>query len=186
MGSHPEGFVNEDEVQDFADELDIAFVGVSGTLPRGKNSFVWAENPEQDYERVRDALKEVSDRVTVKSGAVITLGFSQGAQVGLEIAVRHSDEFAGSIVLSPGADRHLDRVQPSPLLAKRGFVVAYGAKEHAGNVMLGVQDDRWLRQAKAKVIHRPYPGMAEHSLPPDFADRFPEWVRFIQKTAAGK
>jgi len=72
----------------------------------------------------------VSDRVTIKKGQVVTLGFSQGAQVGLEVAVRHPEGYAGSIVLSPGATQHLEGVRPSPLLAPRGFVLTCGAGEH--------------------------------------------------------
>jgi predicted esterase len=180
LGSRPEDFVNSG-CQDFADELNIAFVGVSGTKARGPRSFVWAEDPEKDAKRLRDALAEVSERVTIKKGQVITLGFSQGAQVGLDVAVRYPEEYAGSIVLSPGAQSHLDDVKPSPLLARRGFVVSCGAKEHPGNVRLTAQDADWLRQAKAQVIHKAYPGVSAHTFPVDFEERFPEWVEFILK-----
>ena len=180
LGSRPEGFVNSD-CQTYADELHVAFVGVSGTKARGPRSFVWAEDPEKDAQRLRDALAEVSDRITVKKGQVITFGFSQGAQVGLDVVVRDPEEYAGSIVLSPGAEPHLDGVKPSPLLAKRGFVLCCGAKEHPGNVRLTATDANWLRQAKAQVIHKAYPGMTAHAFPDDFADRFPEWVKFILK-----
>jgi predicted esterase len=180
LGSRPEGFVNPD-CQVFADQLKIALVGVSGTRARGPRSFVWAENPEKDARRLRDALAEVSDRVTVKKGYVITFGFSQGAQVGLEVAVRHPEEYAGAIVLSPGAASHLEDVNPSPLLARRGFVLSCGAKEHPGNVQLTERDANWLRQAKARVLYKAYPGMSAHTFPRDFDERFPEWVGFILK-----
>lgn len=181
LGSRPEDFVNKG-CQEYADTLNIAFIGVSGTRPRGPRSFVWAEDPEKDAKRLHDALAEVSDRVTVKKGYVITFGFSQGAQVGLDVAVRQPDEYAGSIVLSPGARPHLDDVQPSPLLARRGFVLSCGAKEHPGNVQLTALDANWLRQANAHVIHKAYPNVSTHSFPSDFDARFPEWVKFILKT----
>jgi predicted esterase len=180
LGSRPEDFVNPGS-QRYADQLKVALVGVSGTNPRGPRSFVWAEDPEKDAKRLRDALAEVSDRVTVKKGHVITFGFSQGAQVGLEVAVRHPEEYAGAIVLSPGATPHLDAVKPSPLLARRGFVLACGANEAPGNVRLTALDADWLRRAGARVIHRPYPGMSAHTFPRDFDERFPEWVGFILK-----
>jgi predicted esterase len=166
----------------YADELNLAFIGVSGTKARGPRSFVWAEAVEENAKRIQQALAEVSDRMTVKEGHLIALGFSQGAQVGLEVAVRHPEDFAGSIVLSPGAESHLDDVKPSPLLAKRGYVVCCGAKEHPGNVRLTALDAAWLARAKAQVIHKEYPGVATHSFPPDFNKQFPEWVRFILKT----
>jgi predicted esterase len=180
LGSRPDDFVNSG-CQDLADRLNLAFIGVSGTKARGPRSFVWAEDPEKDARRIRDALAEVSDRVTVKKGHVITFGFSQGAQVGLDVAVRSPEEYAGSIVLSPGAEPHLDDVKPSPLLAWRAFVLCCGAKEHPGNVELTAQDAAWLRRAKAQVLHKAYPGVSAHAFPRDFNERFPEWVTFILK-----
>jgi predicted esterase len=179
LGSHPGDFVNAG-CRGYADELNVAFVGVSGTQSRGPRRYVWSEDPEQDAKRVREALAEVKDRVTIKPGHVITMGFSQGAQMGLEIAVRYPEEYAGAIVMSPGAQSHLNQAQVSPLLARRGFVVVCGAKEHPGNVKLTADAAAWLRAANAQVKHKPYPGMAAHSFPPDFDERFPEWVKFIE------
>jgi predicted esterase len=181
-GSRPDDFVNE-HCQMYADALNIAVVGVSGTLARGPETFVWSVDAERDAKHVHDALAGVSNRVTVKPGHVIALGFSQGAQVGLEIAVRNPQEFAGAIVLSPGAASHLHEVAtPSPLLARRAFVVACGAAEAPGNVRLKESDADWLRGVKAQVIEKEYAGVAEHAIPADFRARFPEWVRFIEQT----
>lgn len=182
LGSRPEAFINDD-CQEFADQMNVALIGVSGTKARGPRSFVWAEDAEKDAKRIGDALAEVSDRVTIKKGQVITLGFSQGAQIGLEVAVRYPEEFAGSIVLSPGAEPHLDELKPLPLLAKRGYVICCNAKEHPGNVQLTAMDANWLRRAKAQIIHKEYPGVSTHSFPKDFGERFPEWVKFILKAS---
>jgi predicted esterase len=181
LGSRPDDFTAGEGCQEFADELNVAVVGVSGTRPRGPRSYVWAEDPEKDAKRLRDALAEVSNRLTVKKGSAITFGFSQGAQVGLDVAVRYPEEYAGSIVLSPGAQPHLEGVRPSPLLARRGFVLSCGAKEYPGNVQLTADDADWLRRAGAQVIHKPYPGVSAHTFPKDFDERFPEWVKFILK-----
>jgi predicted esterase len=180
LGTHPGGFVNEG-CQAYADLLNIAIVGVSGTVARGPRVYVWSEDPEQDARRVRDALAEVKDRVTIKPGHVITMGFSQGGQMALEIAVRYPEEYAGAIVMSPGAQAHVQQVQPSPLLAGRGFVLVCGANEHPGNVKLTADDAAWLSAANARVKHTPYPGMTAHSFPPDFDERLPEWVKFIEE-----
>ncbi len=180
LGSSTDDFVGPG-CQDFASELKIAFVGVSGTVPRGPRTFVWSEDPARDAKRVDDALSEISDLVKIKPGHVITMGFSQGAQMGLEIAVRNPEKFAGAIVMSPGAKSSLAQAKPSPLLAKRGFVLTCGAKEHPGNVKLTADAAKWLQGANAKVQHKPYAGMAAHAFPPDFDARFGEWVRFIEK-----
>jgi predicted esterase len=178
--SRPEDLLGT-AAQVYADQMNVALIGVSGTKPRGPRSFVWAEDPAADAKRLGDALAEVADRVTVQEGRVITLGFSQGAQVGLEVAVRHPEVYAGSIVLSPGAKIRLKEAAPSPLLAKRGFVVSCGTKELRGYVELTALDAQWLEKAGAQVIHKPYPGVTAHDFPTDFPQRFPEWVRFILK-----
>ncbi len=180
MGGRPENFTNP-SAQQYADEMKVALIGVSGTKPRGPRSFVWAEDPEKDARRLQAALAEASDRLTVKKGQIITLGFSQGAQVGLEVAVRNPAEYAGSIVLSPGAEPSLGNLTPIPSLAGHGYVLSCGAQEHPGNVQLTALDAAWLRKAKAQVIHKPYPGVSAHSFPEDFDERFPEWVKFILK-----
>jgi predicted esterase len=180
LGSTPGDFVNPG-AQPYADKLNVALVGVSGTKARGPRSFVWAEKPDIDAKRLGEALAEVSDRVTIKKGHIVTFGFSQGAQVGLDVAVRDPKTYAGSIVLSPGAVPHLEGLTPSPLLAGRGFVVSCGAEEMRGNVRLTAEDADWLRTAKANVIHKAYPGEKAHAFPVDFNERFPEWVTFILK-----
>lgn len=178
LGSRPNDFVSEGS-QEYADRLNVALIGVSGSKARGPQSFVWAEDIEKDAKRIRAALAEVSNRVTIEKGKIITFGFSQGAQVGLEVAVRYPEEFAGSIVLSPGATSHLQSINPSPLLANRRFVISCGAQEHPGNVYLAENANDWLRKAKAQVNYKPYPGVSAHSFPADFDERFPEWVTFI-------
>jgi predicted esterase len=180
LGSRPDDFVNE-SCQGYADRLNIAFIGASGTKPRGPARYVWAEDLQRDAERIRNALTQVSDRVLIKKGQIITFGFSQGAQVGLEVAVQSPEEFAGSIVLSPGADPHLNLIPPSPLLADRRFVISLGAVEAPGNIWLASNANEWLRKARAQVIYKPYPGVATHSFPADFSERFPEWVNYILK-----
>src|SRR5205814_7617321 len=92
------------------------------------------------------------------------------------------ESFAGAIVLSPGTrgPSQLDKAFHSPLLRKRGFVLVCGAQEHPGNVQRTAQDAEWLRAVNARVLHKPYEGMSEHTFPADFAERLPEWIRFIE------
>lgn len=181
MGAEPEGFVKTGG-QDIADELKIAFLGVSATRSRGPHSFVWSTDPVQDAERIQEALKACADKLTPQPGRLIALGFSQGAQAGLEVAVRAPEQYAGAIVLSPGGyPSLLGKVKPSSLLARRGFVLCCGAQEHPATVAFTSQDAKWLQQSKAQVQHKAYPGMSAHSFPEDFYERFPEWVQFILK-----
>jgi pimeloyl-ACP methyl ester carboxylesterase len=187
--SRPDDFVNDD-CQAYANELNVAMIGVSATTAKGPRTFLWTEDFAKDAGRIRDALAEVSDRVTIAKGQVIILSFSQGAQLGFQLAVRNPEEYAGAIVLSPGiilsqpANPHLDDLKSSALLVRRGYVLCCNADEYPGTVRLTALDADWLRAAKAHMIHKAYPGVSAHALPPDFGERFPEWVRFILKVAS--
>jgi predicted esterase len=177
-GSRPDHFFGLD-TQELAEELKLPFVCVSGTLPTGPKAFVWAaDGTTADSKRVDSALAEASDRITAAPGKVITIGFSEGAQVALEVAARDPEKYAGGIGMSPGADFHLDRIDPSPELKERRFVVTIGGNEHPGNIMLARKDRDWFQKAGVPVQHLTFPGIG-HSLPRDFTDRLPKWVGYM-------
>jgi len=180
MGSNATSFVGR-AFQRHADALGVAFVGVSGTIPRGPHSFVWAQDSERNAARIAAALAEVADRLTVKQGAVVAFGFSQGAQAAAEVAVRYPEKYAGAIVLSPGGleDPKPSAFQPSPAHREQGYVVACGARELPGNVFLTSEYARLTGGMGARVRHKTYPGVSAHTFPPDFDKVLPEWIRFI-------
>ena len=122
----PEDFLGP-ETQVLADASGIPVIGVSGTVPLGPKSFVWAVDSTQDAKRIADALKTAADKVTIAPGKVIALGFSEGAQVGLDAAVRDSATFAGAIAISPAAEFKLENVTPPPKSGR--FVITMGTKE---------------------------------------------------------
>jgi predicted esterase len=180
MGDNPENFVGK-EYQEYADQLDVAFVGVSGTLPRGPKSFVWSPDHAKNAERIDAALKEVSNQLTVKEGQVVAFGFSQGAQAAAEVAARNPDKYAGAIIMSPGG---LGIPEAAVFKAhakarRQGFVAVCGAGEAPGNVALTAEYARLLKAMGARVRHKPYPGMNQHAFPPDYHDVLPDWIRFI-------
>jgi pimeloyl-ACP methyl ester carboxylesterase len=178
-GSNPDGLL--DDLQRSANELGMAIVGVSGTVPRGLHSFVWSEDPIKDAERVRIALKEVSDRLTVKPGQLVLFGFSQGAQMAFEVAFRFPDEFRGAIVISPGTSKSVDLagLVPGPKNQVQGFVCLCGAKELPGNVANTQQDYDFAKKAGSRIELRLQEGQERHSFPTDFAAKFAGWVRFV-------
>lgn len=180
VGASPDDFVNEG-LHDDANRMNAAILGVSGTLPRGSRSFSWSLDPVRDGRRVQEALAGIADRVTIRPGYVVLLGFSQGAQVALELAVRDPERYAGAIALSPSVHSRLREVTPSPLLPRRGFVVACGVLETERIVFLTSEAASWLRSVRAQVRHLPYDTISAHAFPPDFGARFPEWVQFVLK-----
>ncbi len=186
LGHRPDGFVNEVVYQSFADELNMAIVGVSGTVPTGRRCFVWSEDPRTDARHVRRALDDLSDRLTVKPGHVIAFGFSQGAQMGFEIAFQNPEEYLGAIVMSPGTTKRffrLNKLVPSPRNKRQAYVCLCGADEAPGNVAFTRNDAEFARKTGARVELKLYKGMDKHAFPPDFAESLVRWVRFIEGTA---
>lgn len=181
LGSMPDDFAGGDDYQQLANRLGAAVIGASGTRCLGKRIFCWSEDPDRDLARVKAALDEAKDRVTIRPGAVVLIGFSQGAQMAAELASRGPETFAGAIALCPGAKKGsmLSSIaKPSPLLAARTFVVIDGEAEDEGNLAMGIADAEWLTARGALVLRHLYPGMG-HSFPPDALDNFEIWTRLV-------
>ncbi len=179
LGASPDEPV--EGLQESANELGMAIVGVSGTVPRGLHAFVWSEDPGRDAEQIRLALKEISDRVTVKPGQVVTFGFSQGAQMAFEVAFRFPDEFRGSIVMSPGTNKNVDLagLVPGPKNRSQGFVFLCGAQEALGNVVITRADHGFATKAGSRVEMKLQEGQEQHAFPSDFGEKFVDRVRFV-------
>ena len=187
-GADPEGFVNKEAYQDLADELKMAIVGVSGTVPRGRRSYVWSENPVEDAAHIRRALAGLKDKLTVTPGQNVLFGFSQGAQMAFEVAFANPAEYAGAIVMSPGTTKRvtLRELSPGPANKKQAFVCTCGAQEQPGNVLYTRADAEFATKAGSRVELKLYDGVAEHRFPADFNDAFPGWVRFVRGKAPAK
>lgn len=172
-------FVN-DFYQPLADRLGLAFVGVSGSHPLGPRKFSWSEDREQDHRHVQKALESMHDKLTVRSGATLLFGFSQGAQMAFELAATHPESYRGALCLSPG------RLQKSELppggKPNRGqrYLLTAGAEEHPTTLASVDQDASWAKQAGVEVKVKLYPGVSEHAFPADFAEKLPDWLNWLQ------
>ena len=182
LGANPESFFNN-SYQPFADRLALAFVGVSGTVPCGRSSYVWAEDIVRDAERVRQALRDAADRHPVDRSRVTLLGFSQGAQMAFEIAMTYPETFSGAIVLSPGSKawRNLAGLRSDPFHRRQAYVFCCGENEHPRTVTTTRNDAESAEKIGAKTQLLITPGMRAHTFPPNSQDRLPEWIRFIEE-----
>jgi predicted Zn finger-like uncharacterized protein len=181
MGSSAAGFVDAATYQEIANQKHVAFLGVSGTLPRGPKSFVWSEDVTKDAARIDAALKEVSGRLTPKEGQLVLFGFSQGGMMSAEIAAKFPEKYAGALVMSPGGNSEPQRANFQKRSGGRtqSVVCVCGAGEHPGNVQMTQTYADLFRQAGARVIHKPYPNQNTHSFPPDFETELPSWIDFL-------
>lgn len=182
LGHRAQGFVDPAMYQPLADEMGVAFLAVSGTLPRGKHSFVWSEDLSRDLKRIDAALAEVADRITPAEGKVVLFGFSQGAMLAAELAARHPDRFAGAIVLSPGSQTDVQTAAenyPLEKMRRLGIVVVCGDGEHPQTIERTKHYTNFFTSVEARVWSKIYPGMNTHSLPPDYREKLPVWGKFI-------
>jgi predicted esterase len=186
MGHRPDGFIDSETYQEFADKLNMAVVGVSGTVPTGRNSYVWSEDPSADAAQIRKALDELAPRLTVKKGHLIAFGFSQGAEMGFEVAFQNPEDYRGAIVMSPGTSDNtarLKKLNRGPRNKNQGYVFLCGADEHPGNVAETKDGAGFAKKAGARVELKLYEGVKRHAFPPDFDHSFLRWVRFIEGEA---
>lgn len=177
-GSNPHELidpVDEDaECRLLADRFNIAFVGISGTISRGKKAYAWADDPVRDFERVQSAVAEVSKRLAIQPAGIVALGNGQGGRIALDLAARHPETFAGAIVLSPGTPRSrlAEIAEPHALLAKRSFVLGGSESET-------LEPSAWLEKAKARVTVEMLPA-GGHAIPINFSRSFPNWFKIVQ------
>ncbi len=177
-GADPDQFFNE-IFQPFADDLNMAFVSVSGTVAMGPHTFVWSEDAQRDHAQLQRALKEVEDRVTVKADQVVLLGFSQGGQMGFEVAIQNPDSYRGAIVMSPGTTKvpHFDKFVAAPKNRDQGFVIRCGEGEFSA--IDTKRDADVVKKAGARLDFLLYEGVDAHTYPPDFLEKLTGWVRFV-------
>jgi len=179
MGSRAKDFVTDEAYQQTADELQIALVGVSGTVPRGPKSFVWSEDPKRDLNHIQAALAAYKNRLTPAPGKLMLFGFSQGGKMSVEIAARSPKQFSGALAMSPGGSKNAGTggLQADPAHKLQHYIIVCNAGEHPGNVELTSNYAEDMRDLGANVEHKAYPGVSEHTLPPDYWDRIDGWIQ---------
>ena len=181
-GDRPGRFLDPATFQPVADELGVAFVGVSGTVAAGRHAFVWSEDPRADAAHIHQAIGDLAGRLTEKPGHRVALGFSQGGQLGFEVAFRDPATYRGAIVLSPGTINRFHRLAdltPSPANRAQAYVCLCGAGEAAGNLDFTRADADLAARAGARLTLRLAEGQSAHALPPDFAGQIAAWLRFV-------
>jgi predicted esterase len=160
--------------------LQIAVVGIPGTTVMPDEMLVWSEEAAADHHYVQEVLAAVGRRYKLNLERVGVFGFSQGAVVAADIASRYPNSYRGALLLSPGAI-----TGPNPAsVAKEShkqqmYVAVCGAQEHPMKVETTRHYAKQLRGLGAKIVTKEYEGMKDHTRPPDFKERFPEWASQI-------
>jgi hypothetical protein len=175
-GWFPESFPAADS-QATADVTGLPVICVSATWPLGPRTYEWAFG-KPDAQRLKAALAEVADRVTVAPGKIILFGLTEGGQAALELAARAPERYAGAIAITPGHGSGFVSSPPLPRLDDRRFVLVVGSNElRVTDHWAGLARD-WLEGNGAQVWYDRVPAK-RHQLPDDFVPRIKTWVTHI-------
>ena len=168
----------EEEYQERANDLGIAFVGVSAPQKLEEGSYQWAEELDVDSSYLVEVLDANSDKITPLWSKVVLFGFSQGAKVAGDVALNDPENYAGAILFSPGGHKIRPVTPDSSLPSHEGqrFFCFVGAEEAYGNVSLNRKYHDAFTEAGATSTLKEYPDMSEHSTPPDFDEKLGEWL----------
>jgi predicted esterase len=177
--ANPSGLLRDSHYQDTSDALGIAIVGVPGTQEEGPGTYAWAKDSDLDVGRVENALLEATRLKGVTFNRRILFGFSQGAIMAAELAARFPSRFCGAIVLSPGGDIFPTPIAAVPENRKQIYFISIGAGELQRRIAVARQYRQILGDLGSQVFYREVEGMSEHTRPPDWPERFREWVSRI-------
>lgn len=173
-------------MQKHADKLGAVIIGFPGTTDLGDSTQQWSEEPVADHAYIQSRLKEIGKTVNLDLSKVGLFGFSQGAMVAADLATLYPESYMGAILMSPGGmGRPKAASIRKPEHAKQVYFCFCGADEDPGNVGLTKAYAKHLETILgATVTLKLYPGMSKHTRPPDFMEKFPEWMAAILKTDA--
>jgi predicted esterase len=183
-GYSPDGYYpggKKEAMQKHADTIGAVIIGFPATTELGDGTQKWTEEPATDYAYIQGRLAEIVKTNNVDLHRVALFGFSQGAMVAADLATIYPENYLGAVIMSPGGfgDPKASRVR-KPEHAKQVYFCFCGAEEHEANVGLTRFYARHLdRVLGAKVTLKLYPGVSKHARPPDFMEKFPEWMSAI-------
>jgi len=173
--------------QSLAEQMQAAFIGVSGTLCRGRSAYIWSEDPARDLAHVEGALGSQAEQVTLADGRIILFGLSQGAAIAAELAARRPDRYAGAILISP---RQLIRTaspdfeelvasREAPKNARQGIIAVCSADDEPEVLEATKAYAQAFEKLGARVHLATDLQKKSQTLIPDCLPLFPEWRRFI-------
>jgi len=168
-------------MQKHAEAIGAVIVGFPGTTDIGDNTQQWSEEPVADHAYVQARLKEIAKTTDIDLHRVALFGFSQGAMVAADLATIYPESYLGAIIMSPGgfAAPKASSIR-RPEHARQVYFCFCGANENEANVSLTKAYAKHLEQVLgAKVTLKVYPGIAKHTRPPDFMEKFADWMSSI-------
>lgn len=185
-GYSPAGYVpgeTEAAFQKQADALGAVIIGFPGTTDLGDGTQQWSEEPVADHAYIQDRLKAMETPLNLDLKRVGLFGFSEGGMMAADLASRYPAAYRGAIVMSAGGIKAPKPVMVrDPLHQQQVYFCLCGADEAPGNVGLTKLYAQMAELLGAKATLHLYPGVSKHARPPDFMEKFPEWMGKILGT----
>jgi len=184
-GSWPEDFTGADH-QKICDDLDVAFFSLSGTIPLGRNSFMWSARHEDDWSRIQKALKRVEGQVAVKPGQIMAVGFSMGGQLAVHLTAAFSQQMSGCLAMSPGSrypGRLLEVLEATPQQRTGQSIFLSWISAEGAVIKARCQEQAALleKHGVSSYVHE-FPGKGHH-FPRAYADYYSIALQVIRKGA---
>jgi pimeloyl-ACP methyl ester carboxylesterase len=178
--SFPGALDDAEFFQGVADRLRIAIVGIPGTTTLDDDTLQWSEEPVADQAYIQSVLRALSSEYRLDLERVALFGFSQGAMVAGDLSLLYPHSYLGALIMSPGGftSPHLPDVKDT-FHSRQHYFSVCGALEHPGNVGWTKRYAAAARQFTDFSMLKLYDGVKQHTRPPDFKDRFPEWISEI-------
>ena len=185
-GYSPDGYFpgeSASAMQKHADTLGAVIIGFPATTDLGDNTQQWSEEPVADHAYIQLKLSEIGKTIKLDLSRVALFGFSQGAIVAADLATQYPESYMGAILMSPGGmGRPKAAEVRRPAHKKQVYFCFCGEDESPGNVALTKAYAKHLETVLgAKVTLKLYSGVAKHTRPPDFMEKFPDWMAAILK-----
>jgi predicted esterase len=166
--------------QGIANRQQVAFIGVTAgriiSAGEDKGGHTWAESAKEDQEQLETILKRHAPQITPDWGRCVLFGFSQGGKVAGMLMAHHPDKYEGMLMFSPGSVMaELDIVPKGRRLdGKKALCICMA--ESPFTTKLTDYYAESLRTAGVQARRLNYPEIDKHQFPPDFEERFEEWL----------
>jgi predicted esterase len=158
--------------------LNAVVIRVSATHARPSGGYSWDEYADVDALQLQYAEDYVRAKLNhFKVGPRLMFGFSQGAQMALEIAAQYPDRFAGAAAFSPGtlAGLELQWLDKRASLRNRHFLIRVN-DEHPLNQRWAGNDAKRLQDAGGIVDFKTNKTITAHTVPPNYVELLLAWA----------
>jgi predicted esterase len=172
------------ELQQLADQHQVAFLSVSGPLITGPRHFAWNADAQASEARIAAALAKFADKLKVKEDRLAVAGFEQGGQIAGELAAAQPQRYSGALIIFPRGFEILPANVPAAEAHKRQHVVIVTGPDNA-STQHGRGYFENFRSFGADTTFQPYTDVGSFAQIPDLKQQLPQWTATVLGLGAG-